>query len=52
MPSAPGAAESGRVRAAFMTGAIFGGAFMVTQYVQFVLGYSPLATGLIRIGRG
>jgi EmrB/QacA subfamily drug resistance transporter len=32
---------------AFLTGgAIFGGAFMVSQYFQFALGYSPLATGI------
>ena len=29
-----------------MSGAIFGGAFLVTQWFQFALGYSPLATGV------
>jgi EmrB/QacA subfamily drug resistance transporter len=29
-----------------MTGAIFGGAFLVSQFFQFALGYSPLATGV------
>jgi EmrB/QacA subfamily drug resistance transporter len=37
---------AGNATAFLMTGAIFGGAFMVTQYFQFALGYSPLATGL------
>jgi EmrB/QacA subfamily drug resistance transporter len=29
-----------------MTGSIFAAAFLVSQFLQFVLGYSPLATGL------
>jgi MFS family permease len=29
-----------------MTGSLFSAAFLVSQYFQFVLGYSPLATGL------
>jgi EmrB/QacA subfamily drug resistance transporter len=29
-----------------MSGSIFAAAFLVSQYFQFVLGYSPLATGL------
>jgi MFS family permease len=29
-----------------MTGSIFSAAFLVSQFLQFVLGYSPLATGL------
>jgi EmrB/QacA subfamily drug resistance transporter len=29
-----------------MSGAIFGGAFLVTQWFQFARGYSPLATGI------
>ena len=37
---------AGNATAFLMTGAIFGGAFMVTQYFQFALGYSPLATGV------
>jgi EmrB/QacA subfamily drug resistance transporter len=37
---------AGNVTAFLMTGAIFGGAFMVTQYFQFALGYSPVETGL------
>jgi EmrB/QacA subfamily drug resistance transporter len=37
---------AGNATALLMTGAIFGGAFMVTQYFQFALGYSPLATGV------
>ena len=37
---------AGNAAAFLMTGAIFGGAFMVSQYFQFALGYSPLATGV------
>jgi EmrB/QacA subfamily drug resistance transporter len=37
---------AGNATAFLMTGAIFGGAFMVTQYFQFALGYSPVGTGL------
>jgi EmrB/QacA subfamily drug resistance transporter len=37
---------AGNATALLMTSAIFGGAFMVTQYFQFALGYSPLATGV------
>lgn len=37
---------AGNATAFFMTGAIFGGAFMVAQYFQFALGYSPLGTGV------
>jgi EmrB/QacA subfamily drug resistance transporter len=38
--------SAGSTSAFLMSGAIFGGAFMVTQYFQFGLGYSPLATGV------
>jgi EmrB/QacA subfamily drug resistance transporter len=38
--------SAGSASAFLMSGAIFGGAFMVTQYFQFGLGYSPLATGI------
>jgi EmrB/QacA subfamily drug resistance transporter len=38
--------SAGSASAFLMSGAIFGGAFMVTQYFQFGLGYSPLATGV------
>jgi EmrB/QacA subfamily drug resistance transporter len=37
---------AGNATAFLMTGAIFGGAFMVAQYFQLALGYSPLATGV------
>jgi EmrB/QacA subfamily drug resistance transporter len=37
---------AGNATAFFMTGAIFGGAFLVAQYFQFALGYSPLGTGV------
>ncbi|HLH66463.1 MAG TPA: DHA2 family efflux MFS transporter permease subunit [Solirubrobacteraceae bacterium] len=37
---------AGNATAFLMSGAIFGGAFMVTEYFQFTLGYSPLATGV------
>jgi EmrB/QacA subfamily drug resistance transporter len=38
--------SAGSASAFLMSGAIFGGAFMVTQYFQFGLGYGPLATGI------
>ena len=37
---------AGNAAAFCMGGAIFGGAFMVTQYFQLGLGYSPVGTGL------
>src|SRR5690242_12525513 len=36
----------GNATAFLMTGAIFSGAYLVAQYFQFALGYSPLATGV------
>jgi EmrB/QacA subfamily drug resistance transporter len=37
---------AGNATAFLMTGAIFGGALLVTQYFQLALGYGPLATGV------
>jgi EmrB/QacA subfamily drug resistance transporter len=37
---------AGSVTAFLMAGTIFSAAFLVAQYFQFALGYSPLATGL------
>jgi nitrate/nitrite transporter NarK len=37
---------AGNATAFLMSGAIFGGALIVTQYFQFTLGYSPIATGV------
>ena len=37
---------AGNATAFLMFGAIFSAAFMMSQYFQFALGYSPLATGL------
>jgi EmrB/QacA subfamily drug resistance transporter len=37
---------AGNASAFLMSGSIFGGAFMVSQYFQLALGYSPLATGI------
>ena len=37
---------AGNATAFLMTGSIFGGAFLVSQFFQFALGYSPLATGI------
>jgi EmrB/QacA subfamily drug resistance transporter len=37
---------AGNASAFLMSGSIFGGAFMVSQYFQLGLGYSPLATGI------
>ena len=37
---------AGNATAFLMVGALFSAAFLVSQYLQFVLGYSPLATGL------
>jgi hypothetical protein len=31
--------------------ALFGATFLLTQYMQFVLGYSPLAAGMRPAGR-
>jgi EmrB/QacA subfamily drug resistance transporter len=38
--------SAGNATAFLMSGAIFGGALIVTQYFQFTLGYSPIATGV------
>jgi len=38
--------STGNVSAFLMAGTIFGAAFLVAQYMQFGLGYSPLETGL------
>ncbi len=37
---------AGNATAFLMSGSIFGGAFMVSQYFQLGLGYSPLQTGI------
>jgi EmrB/QacA subfamily drug resistance transporter len=37
---------AGNASAFLMSGSIFGGAFMVSQYFQLGLGYSPLQTGI------
>ena len=38
--------SAGNATAFFMTGSLFGGAFLVTQFFQLGLGYSPLETGM------
>ena len=37
---------AGNATGFLMTGSTFSAAFLITQYLQFALGYSPLATGL------
>jgi EmrB/QacA subfamily drug resistance transporter len=37
---------AGNATAFLMTGAVFGAGFLVAQYFQFALGYSPLGTGV------